>query len=79
MSLHGGWHTLAFHVSINVEFRDMILWRSLDPDALPNSTTGSVEDMTGPVSLLSNGNYIITIVCGIVHKDKTKSSQFRSN
>lgn len=55
----------------------MILWRSLDPDALPDSTTRSVENMTRLVSLLANRYNIITVICGIVHKYKTEPNQFR--
>lgn len=41
----GNVHTLAVHVSGKIKLRHIVCRGSFNPDALPNTTAGSVEDM----------------------------------
>lgn len=65
--------TLAMHVCIDIHFRDIVGRSRLDPNRLPDSTAGSIEDMGGHESLLANWNDIVAAIadiCRIEGKNK---------
>jgi hypothetical protein len=61
---------LTIHVSSKIKLGDVILWRSLQPDRLPNSTTGCVEDVARAERLLADGDDEVTIICWVMDKDE---------
>lgn len=48
----------------------MVPRNRLDPNTLPDSTAGSVEDVVWLERLLADGNHIVATVSGIVRKDE---------
>lgn len=58
--------TLTFHISIEIQLRDIIRGGSFNPDRLPDSTTWRIKDVTGEVCLFANGDDIVSRVCGVV-------------
>lgn len=62
--------TLAMHIGSDVELSNIIRWRWLDPDTLPDSAARCVEYMRLAQSLLSNWNYEVATIGGVMNKDK---------
>jgi hypothetical protein len=62
--------TLAIHVCIEIQLGDIVGRSSLEPNTLPDTTAGRVKDVTRAQGLLSNGNNIAAIICGIVDENK---------
>lgn len=48
----------------------MVPWNRLDPNTLPDSTAGSVEDVVWLERLLADGDHIVAAVSGIVGKNE---------
>lgn len=60
--------TLAVHISIEIQPRDIICRCSFNPDGLPDPTARRIKDVTGEVCLFANGDDIVSRVCGVVDK-----------
>lgn len=60
--------TLAVHIGRDVELRDAVCGRSLQPDCLPDAGAGPVEDVAWVSGLFPNGNDIR--VCWVVDKNE---------
>lgn len=61
---------MTVHVTVDIQLRDVVCRGSFEPNSLPDATARRVEDVTWPESLLSNGNHIVIIICGIMNEDK---------
>ena len=65
-----GYLTLTVHISIQIKL-SYVVWRGrLNPDTLPDSTTGSVENVTGMERLFSNWDHNTVTISRIVHKNE---------
>lgn len=66
-----GYLTLAVHISIKIKLSNVVCRGGrLNPDALPDSTAGSVEDVTGTEGLFSNWNHNTVTIRRVVHKNE---------
>lgn len=54
--------------AVDVKSGDVVCRSRLDPDTLPDTTAGSVENVIRTQSLLPDGNHIAARICGIVDK-----------
>ena len=63
--------TLPVHVRIKIQLCDVVGRRRLNPDTLPDTTAGLVEDVTlrGRL-LLADRDDIVTTVRGIMYEDE---------
>ena len=68
--------TLTIHVTIQVDTGDVVCLNRLNEDALPDSTTGRIKDVTRVKSLFADGDDIVAIISRVVYKHKPTKSAF---
>ena len=62
--------TFSVHVGIQVQFSNIVARCGLDPDTLPDTTAGRIEDVGRIQSLLADGDHVWIAVRWVESEDE---------